>query len=301
MVTTAIALLLGASLCGAVMLSFNAFRTPLPHLAHTLAAVRGETASALSGGIGDGAIPAGNGLVDRWGAWILRVGRLTPSRQQLAQLRLRGISITRFYGERLGSALLCTLIAVMLSMTGSAFGIPLPMPLPVGVVLASAALGWFLPALRIASSAHAVAEDASEALLVYIDLVVLERMANQHAKDALTRAAHISDNPVFRQIQAALARAELEREQPWTELRRLAERLNLPQLADIADIAEQQEEGGSLSAAFRARVAELRNAYIVKRQREADRVTQRMEIPKMLPVIVVSFILILPPLLRIAS
>jgi hypothetical protein len=39
----------------------------------------------------------------------------------------------------------------------------------------------------------------------------------------------------------------------------------------------------------------------VQRQKEADRVTQRMEIPKVLPVVVVSFILIMPPLLRVAG
>ena len=204
-------------------------------------------------------------------------------------------------GNGFASAFLCAVIVGLLSFVAASFGLATNLTVPLFAVVAAAVLGWFLPALRIASSAHYVAEDASEALLVYIDLVILERIANQHAKDALTRAAHVSDNPVFRQIQEALARAELEREQPWTELRRLSERLDLPQLADIADIARLQEEGGSLSAAFRARVAELRNAYVVQRQREADRITQRMEIPKMLPVVVVSFILILPPLLRIAG
>lgn len=292
------AMLIGGCLLGAVLLAVAAFRTPMPHLAKTLTALRG----AQAGGPGPGGAPVvGDGLVERWGAWLLRGGRLSPSARQLAQLRLRGISLTRFYGERLASAVLCALIVGMMAFVASAFGVAVNLTVPLGAVVAAAVLGWFLPALRIASSAHDVAEDASEALLVYIDLVILERIANQHAKDALTRAAHVSDNPVFRQIQGALARAELEREQPWTELRRLSERLDLPQLADIADIARLQEEGGSLSAAFRARVAELRNAYVVRRQREADRITQRMEIPKMLPVVVVSFVLILPPLLRIAG
>ncbi len=300
---TLAAMLLGGCLFGAVLLTVAAFRVPMPHLAKTLTALRGaQTGDARSGpSVASGAPGDGDGLVERWGAWLLRGGRLSPSARQLAQLRLRGISLTRFYGERAASALLCALIVGLVSFIASAFGIAVNLTVPLGAVLAAAVLGWFLPALRIASSAHYVAEDASEALLVYIDLVILERIANQHAKDALTRAAYVSDNPVFRQIQEALARAELEREQPWTELRRLSERLDLPQLGDIADIARLQEEGGSLSAAFRARVAELRNAYVVQRQREADRITQRMEIPKMLPVVVVSFILILPPLLRIAG
>lgn len=301
MIITVAALLAGAAFGAALLVAVSAFRTPLPHLAHTLTALRGDT-PLTAGAVGLGADrPSGNGLVDRWGRWVLRAGRINPSARQTAQLRLRGISLSRFYGERLTSALLCAGIAAMLAVTASAFGVTLSLSLPAGAVLFAAALGWFLPALRISASAKAVADDASEALLVYIDLVILERMANQHAKDALTRAAKVSDNPLFLQIQAALARAELEREPPWTEMRRLGEQLDMPQLADIADIARMQEEGGSLAAAFRARVAELRNAHVVQRQTEADRITQRMEIPKVLPVVVVSFILIMPPLLRVAG
>ena len=301
MIITVAALLAGAAFGAALLVAVSAFRTPLPHLAHTLTALRGDTPTT-AGAVELGAdLPSGNGLVDRWGRWVLRAGRINPSARQAAQLRLRGISLSRFYGERLTSALLCAGIVGMLAVSASAFGVTLSLSLPAGAVLFAAVFGWFLPALRISASAKTVADDASEALLVYIDLVILERMANQHAKDALTRAAKVSNNPLFLQIQAALARAELEREPPWTEMRRLGEQLDMPQLADIADIARMQEEGGSLAAAFRARVAELRNAHVVQRQKEADRITQRMEIPKVLPVVVVSFILIMPPLLRVAG
>ena len=296
---TVASLVVGAAVMGAVLLLITAFRRPVPHLAKTLNALAG----AGDGSVGSLSLDGyrADSLLDRWGAWLLRSGRLTPSHKQLAQLRLRNITLARFYGERVASALICVVIVAMLWWTAVNLGAGVGVAVPLSALLVAAVFGWFLPALRIASSAHHVAEDASEALLVYIDLVILERMANQHARDALTHAAHVSDNPVFVNIQQALARAELEREQPWTELRRLAERLDLPQLGDVSDIARLQEEGGSLSAAFRARVAELRNAYTVQRQREADRITQRMEIPKILPVMVVAFAIILPPLMRIAG
>lgn len=290
-------LVVGAALTGAVILAVTMFRRPLPHLARTLTAVTGQ---------GDPIIVTGadshpEHLLDRWGTRLLRTGRFTPSRKQLAQLRLRNITIARFYGERAAAALLCMGMAAMLWWTAAQLGLSGGYAVPLAAAAAAAAFGWFLPALRIASSAHQVAEDASEALLVYIDLVILERMASRHARDALTAAAHVSGSPVFLNIQQALARAELEREQPWAELKRLAVKLELPQLNDVADIASLQEEGASLADAFRARVAEQRNAYVVQRQREADRITQRMEIPKILPVIVVAFTILLPPLLRIIS
>jgi tight adherence protein C len=296
---TIASLLLGAAAVGAVVLAVAAFRRPLPHLAKTLTALTVTDDLILTGAAPVGSAPAS--LLDRWGTVLISTGRLTPSHKQLAQLRLRNISVARFYGERLAAAGICAVMIAMLWWAAVQIGGPVGYAVPAGAVLAAAAVGWFLPALRIASSAQQVTEDASEALLVYIDLVVLGRMANKHARAALTEAANVCDNPVFLNIRQALARAELEREPPWAELRRLADRLDLPQIADIADIAALQDEGVSLAAAFRARVAELRNAYVVRRQREADRITQRMELPKFLPVMVVSLAIILPPLMRIAS
>jgi tight adherence protein C len=296
---TIASLLLGAATIGAILLAVSAFRRPLPHLAKTLTTLTATDDTLLTGPRVDGSAPTS--LLDRWGTVLISTGRLTPTHKQLAQLKLRNISVARFYGERVAAAGICAVMIAMLWWAAVQIGGPVGYAVPLGAVLAAAAVGWFLPALRIASSAQQVTEDASEALLVYIDLVVLGRMANKHARAALTEAANVCDNPVFLNIRQALARAELEREPPWAELRRLADRLDLPQIADIADIAALQDEGVSLAAAFRARVAELRNAYVVRRQREADRITQRMELPKFLPVMVVSLAIILPPLMKIAS
>lgn len=297
MMVTAVTMLAGMLAMAAVLAGVAAFRRPLPELADTLANLSVPFAE-----LGDPAMATAQaGMVDRWGTWLLRVARFSPSAKQAAQLRLRGISLSRFYGERLASALICALMVLLVSVLAGTAGLHFSLPVPAGLVVVAALFGWFLPALRIASSAAVVSEDASEALLVYIDLVVLERMANQHARDALTRAAGVSDNQLFVQIRAALTRAELEREQPWEELRRLADRLNMPELADVADVARLQDEGGSLADAFRARVSELRNAHTVRRLREADKLTQRMEIPKTLPVLIVALIFILPPLMQIAA
>jgi Flp pilus assembly protein TadB len=298
MIPTAVVVLGGAAIAGALILTVGLFRRPLPHLSSTLNAIRNGGSASGWDALPE-SVPSGAGLIDRCGAWVLRVVSVRPSNRQLAQLRLRGITTTHFYGVRLVTALLCAGIALMIAGFGVALGLPFSLPIPAGGMVLAAVLGWFLPALSVSSSAAATLDDASEALLVFIDLVVLERLANQHARDALARAASVSDNHLFVQIRLALARAQLEREQPWGELRRLAERLDLPQLGDIADIARMQDEGGNLTDAFRARVAELRNAYVVKQQRDADRMTQRMAIPQTLPVAAVAFILMMPPILQL--
>lgn len=298
MITTAAAVMGGMAIAAALVLVVGLFRRPLPHLSSTLTAVR--TGSSATGWEAlPEPLPVGAGLVDRCGAWVLRVATMRPSKRQLAQLRLRGISTTHFYGVRLVTALLCAGIALMIAGFGVALGLPFTLPIPAGGMMLAAVLGWFLPALSVSSGAATTLDDASEALLVFIDLVVLERLGNQHARDALGRAASVSDNHLFVQIRLALARAELERVQPWGELRRLADRLDLPQLADIADIARMQDEGGNLTDAFRARVAELRNAYVVKQRRDADRMTTRMAVPQTMPVVAVAFILMMPPMLRL--
>ena len=298
MMTTVVTVVGGMAVAAALILTVGLFRRPLPELSSTLTAVRtGSTASGWEAL--PEPLPVGAGFLDQCGAWVMRIAKPRPSKHQQAQLRLRGISTASFYGTRLVTALLCAGIALMTAGFGVALGLPFSVPIPAGGMVLAAVVGWFLPALKISSSAKTTSDDASEALLVFIDLLVLERLGNQHARDALVRAASVSDNHLFVQIRAALARAQLEREQPWTELRRLADRLDLPQLVDVADIARMQDEGGNLTDAFRARVAELRNAHVVRQQQDADRVTMRMTIPQTLPVAAVAFILLMPPVLRL--
>ena len=60
----------------------------------------------------------------------------------------------------------------------------------------------------------------AEGLLVYIDLVTLERLTNASATQALHNAAALSDVPLFVHIRTALERARLEQQSPYAELRR---------------------------------------------------------------------------------
>jgi len=78
----------------------------------------------------------------------------------------------------------------------------------------------------------AVRQDAAEAVLVYIDLVTLARLANQSAPRALVEAAHMSDHPVLARIRMTLERSRLEQQSPWAGLDRLSDELDLPELAN---------------------------------------------------------------------
>lgn len=293
-----ITLLVGALTMVGIVALVGAFRQPLPHLADTLRALDDlDRASA----VGPALIDTSDGSsLERLGAWLLRTAKITPSRRVEARLRLRGVSAARLYGEQAAFAVVVPLMLLSINMVVGMF-VPTTLAVNTGTALVGVAVGWFLPRFMMSTAAAASNADANEALLVYIDLVILERLADRHIRDALTNAARCSDNPLFRQIRVALDRAQLAQEQPWTELARLAEELNLPALTDVADIARLQQHGVSLNSSLRARAAELRNAHVVMRQQEADRVTTRMELWRTFPVLMVVALFAAPPLLRIMA
>ena len=296
---TTLSLAAGACTVAGLIAVVLAFRQPLPHLAGTLEALdqsRTATATATTGEVD--VSPDGSQL-ERLGGRLMRLLRLRPSRRVDAALRLRGITAARMYGEQAAMAVMVPLVLLCVNLAITAL-VPLDWTITTGVVLLGGVVGWFLPRLRMSAGAAAINADANEALLVYIDLVVLERLADRHIHDALANAADCSDNPLFRQIRIAINRADLAREHPWTELANLAEELQLPALGDIADIARLQLQGVSLTAALRARAAELRNAHVAAQQQEADKITARMDVYKTLPVLMVAALFALPPMFQIA-
>jgi hypothetical protein len=145
----------------------------------------------------------------------------------------------------------------------------------------------------------AARSSAVEALLVFLDLVTLERLANASATQALHNAANLSEVGVFTQIRSALQRAQLEQQSPYAELRRLAEQLDLRELTDIADVMQLDETGAALSGTLRARVRELRDAHLTLEQIEASAAAEGMTLYMTLPAVIFGLIFMVPPLMRI--
>ena len=58
-------------------------------------------------------------------------------------------------------------------------------------------IGFFVPDLLLLRSGAGTRSSALEALLVFVDLVTLERLANASAPQALLRAASLSQVPLF--------------------------------------------------------------------------------------------------------
>jgi hypothetical protein len=170
---------------------------------------------------------------------------------------------------------------------------------PAAAVVVGAVIGFFVPDLLLRRTARHVSVGATEALLVYIDLVTLERLTNASATQALHNAAALSDVPLFVHIRTALERARLEQQSPYAELRRLSDQLKLPELADVADVMQLDETGAALSGTLRARVRELRDAHLTREQIKASAAAEGMTIYMTLPALIFGLIFLVAAMLRI--
>ena len=236
---------------------------------------------------------------ERWGALLQRHVPIPIRARQRRALRLQDKSVAEFYADKTVMAVIGTVLPALL---GSAMGWVLTGH--VGVVPALAAvlggvLGFFLPDLLLLRSGAGARSSALEALLVFVDLVTLERLANASAPQALLRAASLSQVGLFVQIRTALERASLEQQSPYAELRRLADSLELPELADVADVMQLDETGAALSGTLRARVRELRDAHLTAEQIRASADAEGMTIYMTLPAMAFGLILLTAALLQI--
>jgi tight adherence protein C len=235
---------------------------------------------------------------ERLGASIYRAVPIPLSARQNRALRLQNKSIAEFYADK---AVMAIVGAVLPGLAGCGFVYLTGhlSPIPAIAVVVGAVIGFFVPDLLLRRKTENVWVGATEALLVYIDLVTLERLTNASATQALHNAAALSDVPLFVHIRTALERAQLEQQSPYAELRRLSDQLRLPELADIADVMQLDETGAALSGTLRARVRELRDAHLTREQIKASAAAEGMTIYMTLPALIFGLIFLVAAMLRI--
>ncbi|WP_114043456.1 hypothetical protein [Acidipropionibacterium virtanenii] len=245
-------------------------------------------------------LPADAGRLDRLGARLAagRLGRVSqPTRRVLA---LRGRTLSDFMVEKCVWALAGLMLPLLVAGVGRLTGLN-PPAAPVLVSMALGAAGWFLPDLRLRSSRREARQDAAEAVLSFIDLVTLARLANESASRALVDAAQLSDHAVMIRICATLERARLEQQAPWAGLERLADELDLPELAELVEVLRLDDQGAALAGTLRARAAEMRDAHLTREKIAAQETSESMTVWMVVPVLVLGLVLLTPPLLRLSG
>jgi len=237
---------------------------------------------------------------ERLGAWLLARRPVVAPASLRRRRELRGRSLTRHYGVKARGALLGLTAPLLLGLVlwGVAGVVP---AIPVVAALGLAAVGYVVPDVLLRGAGAELAEDATEALLTYFDLVTLERLANQSATQSLRAAASVSDVAIFTTIRGALERARLEQRMPYAELRGVGRELALPALVDLADVMRLDEAGASLSGTLRARVRELRDAHLTRMKMTASEVSERMTLFMVIPSLVFGLIFLVPRLLTLVS
>ena len=283
--TISLILLAGMLLVGGLVAVVAALVPANPGLQPALDRLGGDqTPGALTRGE-----PSAGSASERLGVVVYRRSPipLTPRQRQL--LRLQDKPIAEFYADKVVMAIVGAILPALVGfgwgwMTGR------PSWWPAGLALVGLVLGFFVPDLLLRRSGKASQSRAVESLLVFIDLVTLERLANASATEALQSAATLSDVTLFVQLRTALERARLEQQSPYGELRRLAEELELPELKDVADIMQLDESGAALSGTLRARVKELRNAHLTREQIAAGAAAEGMTIYMTIPALIFGMI-----------
>jgi tight adherence protein C len=295
--TTSLAVLAGVLFAGGLTALVAAVLPATPRLADALDRVSSASPTASPGPADVGPLSTRS---QRLGASVYRRLKLPVSNRQWQSLRLQGRTLADFYGDKAALALtglvLPGLLGVLLSYL---FG--LPGFVPVGIGLLGALVGFFVPDLMLLRTTTSARSSAVEALLVFVDLVTLERLANASATEALHNAAQVSDAPLFVQMRTALERSRLEQHPPYGELRRMADEMDLPELHDVADVMQLDETGAALSGALRARVRELRNAHLTREQLAASAAAEGMTVYMALPALVFGAIFMVAALLRILA
>ena len=243
---------------------------------------------------------AEGGRLERWGTRAaIRWPRVVSERSRRT-LILQGRTPGDLVIEKAVMAMGGMLVPALARAVAAACGDTLPVT-PVGLAVVLAVVGWFIPDTRIRSRSKAVRQDAAEAVLVYVDLVTLARLANQSAPRALVEAAQMSDHPVLARIRMTLERSRLEQQSPWAGLDELSDELDLPELAELVEVLRLDDQGASLAGALRARVHEMRDAHLNQEKVEAQTASESLTIWMVIPVLVLGLVLITPPLLIMAG
>ncbi|MDR0435976.1 MAG: hypothetical protein LBH11_04335 [Propionibacteriaceae bacterium] len=288
--------------CWAVARSFLA---QPPRLESALALLDEPDASAESQlelplGQGDVSAQPTDSVLEARASTVYQRLRLPLGANTRRLLAIQGSSEAGFMAAKLLLASAGVGLPVLFTGLGAVLGVgwggaPLALSLLLG------ALGFFAPDLQLRAQAGALRESGAEALSVLFDLVVLERLANASAVQAITAAASAGDGPVFARVAAALEYARLQQRSPWPELHRIADELELSELHDIADIMALDEQGAALAGALRARVREVRHASLLREKTTAQARTEAMTIWMVIPVLVFALIFLIPPLLRLVG
>lgn len=212
-----------------------------------------------------------------------------------------GLSPTRYLGRRIAWAGSSAALAAVLWLVLAAGGVGLAAGVLVFAVALGAIAGSAVPVLELAETARKRRDEFRRSIAAYLDLVAQERASGAAAGPALIEAARVADSWPFRSVHAALLRAEHAGDTPWEALVRLAARMGVPELGDVADIAAAAADGAAVYSALTTKARGLRHATLAADRADANSRSQRLALSVTLLLIGFVLLAFYPALIRLLS
>ncbi|ACV79106.1 hypothetical protein [Nakamurella multipartita] len=225
-------------------------------------------------------------LAGRVGEWFaLRSDRLGVGYAALRQdLAITAGSLPVVLGRKLILAVAGPVLGVGLTVVASGWaGFHIPAGSMVAAAIACAAIGFFIPDLRIRREAHGRRVEFRHALGAYLDLTSLEMAGSAAPAEALPTAARVGASWPFLLIRDTLYRAARGGRSPWVALSDLGSRIGVPELRDLGGMIELvAHDGARVRSTLAARAQTMRRRELADLQGNAGKADQSMRLAQIL-------------------
>jgi tight adherence protein C len=251
-------------------------------------------------------------------SWSRHPGRLDHRAANLVASSVRGSRLfDRELGQRLAlsnsslevlcarvlaSAAIGFFLPILASLGAVLVGVGVPLLIPLGAALLFGIAGALIPIVELNSASDRGRRHARRVICSFLDLVVLGLAGGMGIESALLTAAELGENPVSRRLVAELSLCRDSGDPPWEALARLGETLGIEELGELAATAGLAgTEGAKVRATLAARAASIRRHEVANEEAEANAVTERLFIPGAF--LLVGFLIFIgyPAFTRIAS
>jgi hypothetical protein len=289
-----VAIITGAIAGLGLLLVVGALWPRHPHLGSAVQALTVPTPHT------DTVTATGRGWRVRLGSAVLRRWPTLPGvRIPYRDLALVGVPVSRYVGERVVFAAAGWFAATLLSVAGG-LGWSLTAVVAVGVGPALAVAASFVPDYTVSTAAKQARQDFILGMSAFADLVALQVASGTGTTQAVDTAAELGDSWVFTRLGEELRRAEFSQTPPWDALRRVSDELDLPMLADVADILRLSvERSVTVGESLRARAHALRLELLSEEHERANAASERMSAPVAGLTLTFMLLLVTPAMLEL--
>jgi Flp pilus assembly protein TadB len=196
------------------------------------------------------------------------------------RLALSNSSLEVLCARVLASAAIGFFLPILASLGAVLLGVGIPLLIPLGAALLFGIAGALIPIVELNSASDRGRRHARRVICSFLDLVVLGLAGGMGIESALLTAAELGENPVSRRLVAELSLCRDSGDPPWEALARLGETLGIEELGELAATAGLAgTEGAKVRATLAARAASIRRHEVANEEAEANAVTERLFIP----------------------